>query len=53
MKAQRISGDETPYVPLWYRTNLAVFQPDLEGVTLSPIADFMFRKNVRRRSVAQ
>jgi peptide/nickel transport system substrate-binding protein len=50
-KAQRIIADEAPYIPLWYRTNVAIFQPDLEGVTLSPIADFTFLRNVRRRSV--
>lgn len=47
--AQRIIAEDAPYVPLWYRTNVAVFQPGLEGVTLSPIADFMFLRNVARR----
>jgi peptide/nickel transport system substrate-binding protein len=51
-RAQRIIAEDAPYIPLWYRTNIAVFQPDLEGVTLSPVADFTFLKNVRRRSVA-
>ena len=46
---QRIAAD-APYVPLWYRTNVAVFQPDLDGITLSPIADFTFLKDVRRRA---
>ena len=39
-----------PYVPLWYRTNLAVYQPDLHGVRLSPIADYAFLKDVERRA---
>jgi peptide/nickel transport system substrate-binding protein len=49
-RAQRIIAEEAPYIPLWYRTNVAVFQPDLEGVTLSPTADFTFLRHVRRRS---
>jgi peptide/nickel transport system substrate-binding protein len=47
-EAQRTIAADVPYVPLWYRTNVAVFQPDLEGITLSPIADFTFLKNVAR-----
>jgi peptide/nickel transport system substrate-binding protein len=47
-EAQRIIAADVPYVPLWYRTNVAVFQPDLHGVTLSPIADFTFLKDVWR-----
>jgi peptide/nickel transport system substrate-binding protein len=52
---QRLYGDvqravalDVPYVPLWYKTNIAVFQPDIQGVRLSPIADFTFLKNVYR-----
>ena len=47
-RAQRLIARDAPYIPLWYRTNVAVFQPNLEGVRLSPIADFMFLKDVRR-----
>ena len=47
-RAQRIIAADVPYLPLWYRTNVAVFQPDIEGVSLSPIADFAFLKDVRR-----
>jgi hypothetical protein len=42
-----IAGD-VPYISLWYKTNVAVFQPDLQGVRLSPIADFLFLKDVHR-----
>jgi hypothetical protein len=31
------------------RANVAVSQPDIEGVTLSPSADFTFLKDVRLR----
>ena len=47
-RAQRIIADDVPYLPLWYRTNVAVFQPDIEGVSLSPTAEFTFLKDVRR-----
>ena len=33
---------------LWYRTNVAVMQADIQGVTLSPIAEFTFLKDVYR-----
>jgi peptide/nickel transport system substrate-binding protein len=51
-RAQRIIAADVPYLPLWYRTNVAVFQPDIEGVSLSPIADFAFLKDVRRVTAA-
>ena len=39
---------DVPYIPLWTKTNIAVFQPDVQGVRLSAIADFTFLKNVYR-----
>jgi peptide/nickel transport system substrate-binding protein len=48
-RAQQVIAGDVPYVPLWYRTNLAVYQPDLHGVRLSPIADYAFLKDVERR----
>jgi peptide/nickel transport system substrate-binding protein len=47
--AQQVIAADVPYVPLWYRTNLAIYQPDLHGVRLSPIADYGFLKDVERR----
>ena len=47
-KAQRIIAQDVPYISLWYKTNVAIFQPDIHGVTLSPIADFTFLKDVYR-----
>jgi peptide/nickel transport system substrate-binding protein len=52
-KAQQRIAEDVPYVSLWYKTNVAVFQPDLEGVKLSPIAAFTFLKDVRRKPSAQ
>ena len=49
VRAQKLIADDVPYIPLWYRTNVAVTQPDIEGVRLSPIADFGFLKDVYRR----
>ena len=47
-RAQRIIAGDVPYISLWYKTNVAVFQPDLKGVRLSPIADFTFLRDVHR-----
>src|SRR6187401_3179562 len=47
-EVQRVVARDAPYIPLWYKTNVAVFQPGLQGVRLSPIADFTFLKNVSR-----
>ena len=45
-QAQQIIAQGVPYISLWYKTNVAIFQPDIHGVTLSPIADFTFLRNV-------
>jgi peptide/nickel transport system substrate-binding protein len=47
-RAQQIIASDVPYISLWYKTNVAVFQPDLQGIKLSPIADFTFLKDVVR-----
>lgn len=49
-RAQRLIAEDVPYVSLWYKTNVAVFQPDIHGVRLSPIADFTFLKDVYREA---
>jgi peptide/nickel transport system substrate-binding protein len=48
-QAQRIIASDVPYISLWYKTNVAIFQPGIHGVTLSPIADFTFLKGVYRQ----
>jgi peptide/nickel transport system substrate-binding protein len=45
---QRLIAGDVPYVSLWAKTNVAVSRADLDGVTLSPIAEFSFLRNVRR-----
>ena len=47
-EAQRVIAFDAPYVSLWTKTNVAVYQAELHGVTLSPIADFSFLKDVSR-----
>ena len=47
-EAQRLIAADVPYISLWYKTNVAVSQPDLEGIALTPTAEFTFLKDVRR-----
>jgi peptide/nickel transport system substrate-binding protein len=49
-KAQQLIAADVPYISLWYKTNVAIFQPGISGVRLSPIADFTFLKDVSRDS---
>jgi peptide/nickel transport system substrate-binding protein len=51
-RAQQLIAADVPYISLWYKTNVAVFQPDIQGVRLSPIADFMFLKDLSRAASA-
>lgn len=46
---QRVIARDVPLISLWTRTNVAVTNPALEGVVLSPLGDFWFLKDVRRR----
>ncbi len=41
-------AEEVPYISLWHKTNVVVAQPDIEGVTVSPTADFSFIRQLRR-----
>lgn len=47
-RAQQLIAADVPYISLWYKTNVAAFQPGLRGVRLSPIADFTFFKELYR-----
>ena len=49
-EAQQRIAQDVPYISLWYKTNVAIFQPGIHGVTLSPIADFTFLRNVYRQT---
>jgi peptide/nickel transport system substrate-binding protein len=47
-RAQQLIAEDVPYISLWYRTNVAIFQPDIRGVSLSPVADYAFLRHVYR-----
>lgn len=49
-RAQQVIAEDVPYIGLWYKTNVAVFQTGIQGVQLSPIADFTFLKDVYRQA---
>jgi peptide/nickel transport system substrate-binding protein len=49
---QRRVAMEVPYVSLWHKTNVAIAQRDIDGVTLSPTADFGFLRQVSRSTQA-
>ena len=49
-EAQRLIAIDAPYISLWARTNVAIAQPSLHGITLSPTADFKFLWQVERRA---
>ena len=46
--AQRLIARDAPYVSLWYKTNIAVAQADLQGLHLSASADYGFLRGVYR-----
>lgn len=46
--AQRRIAEDAPYISLWYKTNAVVSRTNIEGVTLTPSADFTFVRNVRK-----
>ncbi len=48
-EAQRVVAEDAPYISLWYKTNVAVSRTHIEGVTLTPSADFGFLRNVTKR----
>src|SRR5687767_8473714 len=48
--AQRVVAEDAPYISLWYKTNIAVSRTNVEGVKLTPSAEFTFLRNVVKRS---
>jgi len=51
-EAQRVITEDVPYVSLWHIRNVAVAQRALSGITLSPLGDFLFLRNVARVAAA-
>jgi peptide/nickel transport system substrate-binding protein len=48
-EAQRVVAEDAPYISLWYKTNIAVSGTQIEGVKLTPSAEFTFLRNVTKR----
>jgi len=44
--AQRAIAADAPYISLWYKTNVAVSRRQIEGVKLTPSAEFTFLRDV-------
>ena len=47
--AQRAVAADAPYISLWYKTNVAVSGKQIEGVKLTPSAEFTFLREVTKR----
>lgn len=47
--AQRLVAEDAPYISLWNKTNVAVSRTGIEGVKLTPSADFTFLRKVTKR----
>lgn len=47
--AQRLIAEDAPYISLWNKTNVAVARTGIEGVTLTPSAEFTFLREVTKR----
>ena len=48
-EVQKLIAEDSPYISLWYRTNVAVMQPAISGLRLGPLGDFRALKDVRKR----
>jgi peptide/nickel transport system substrate-binding protein len=47
-EVQRIIAVDVPYISLWHIRNFAVAQRTLAGLSLTPLGDFLFLKDVAR-----
>ena len=48
-EAQKVIAVDAPYISLWYQANVAVSRTGIEGVKLTPSAEFTFLKDVTKR----
>ena len=48
-QVQKAVAQDAPYISLWYKTNVAVARPNIDGVRLTPQASFVTLKDVRKR----
>jgi peptide/nickel transport system substrate-binding protein len=47
-EAQKAVAEDAPYISLWYKTNIAVAQPNISGMRLTAQASFLPLKDVRK-----
>ena len=47
-QAQRLIGEDVPYISLWNRTNVIVAQPLVTGLHVNPVGSFEALKDVRK-----
>ena len=47
-RVQQRVAELAPYISLWYETNIAIADPQIRGVHLTPQGDFSFLRNVSR-----
>lgn len=47
-RVQQRVAELAPYISLWYETNIAIADPEIRGVHLTPQSDFSFLRNVSR-----
>jgi peptide/nickel transport system substrate-binding protein len=51
-EVQKLVAEDAPYIPLWYRTNIAVTRPVITGLRLSPQGAFWTLKDVKKNPPA-
>jgi peptide/nickel transport system substrate-binding protein len=49
-EAQRAIAEQVPYICLWTKINNVIGQRTLDGMRVTPIADYVFLKDVSRRT---
>lgn len=49
-RVQQLIASAAPYISLWHRTNFALSQPAIDGIRLTPQADFTFLRTVSRHN---
>ena len=52
-RVQAIVAKSAPYLSLWDKVNVAVAQPGLRGISLTPAADFTFLRDVYREGTGR
>jgi peptide/nickel transport system substrate-binding protein len=47
-EVQKRVAELAPYISLWHETNIALAQPEINGIQLAPQVDYSFLRNVSR-----